>query len=258
MCPHCRQAYYGTGERGHLVPQRFTCVRCAHEIDEAEMVLLPTAGVSESQTVAGIVPWRERAKRGRLWAFFATIGLASFLPHRLGRSYGNRVNWPEAAVFALVASTVYTLGSIGWCGGLYAFVESSRLGIQGSGVDYVMIAWSGAKWVLIPMVVACVGLTAWALSAHAVLRLKNPKPPALAETAECFAYAWGAAFLTAVPCVGIQISPLAIVWVAVSAMVQMTVRFGVSSGRAVWAGLALPLVVVAVLTGWIGWRLLRG
>lgn len=30
-CPHCNQSYYGTGEKGHLVPIEFECVS-SHQI----------------------------------------------------------------------------------------------------------------------------------------------------------------------------------------------------------------------------------
>ncbi len=46
-CPHCNQAYYGTGPKGHLVPEEFDCVRCSRRIGMDEMALLPAEGVDE-------------------------------------------------------------------------------------------------------------------------------------------------------------------------------------------------------------------
>ena len=40
-CPHCNQAYYGTSEKGHLVPSEFDCVTCGRHLTMDEMVLLP-------------------------------------------------------------------------------------------------------------------------------------------------------------------------------------------------------------------------
>ena len=46
-CPHCEQAYYGTGANGHISPRTFACVSCAKVIDMDEMVLLPAEGVKD-------------------------------------------------------------------------------------------------------------------------------------------------------------------------------------------------------------------
>src|SRR5437870_10981399 len=68
-CPHCDQTYYGTGERGHLVPSSFVCVNCARPIAMDEMVLRPAEGVSEQQTQTDRMPWLERAQRGWIKAW---------------------------------------------------------------------------------------------------------------------------------------------------------------------------------------------
>lgn len=252
MCPHCRQAYYGTGEKGHLVPQRFLCVKCGTEVDEAEMVLLPTVGVSDSQTVGGVVAWRERAKRGKLSAFFVTIGQAAFSPHRLARFCGETVNWVEAWVFGGVAIVCYALLSVGWCGGLMAFSSTMRLGMQSTFSDIVSAVAQAAGWLAAPVVAAAVLTVLWAGSAHVVLNVWNAKGAPFRRTLECFGYAWGAGFLMAVPCFGLHLSPVALVWVTVSAIIQMQVRHGVSVSRAVWAGLLLPLLVASVFALWVG------
>ena len=44
-CPHCSQSYYGTGQRGHLVPVEFDCAACGRHIHMDDMALLPTEGV---------------------------------------------------------------------------------------------------------------------------------------------------------------------------------------------------------------------
>ncbi len=31
-CPHCGQAYYGTGPQGHLEPASFVCAKCGNAI----------------------------------------------------------------------------------------------------------------------------------------------------------------------------------------------------------------------------------
>ena len=49
-CPHCDQAYYGTGPKGHLEPDRFDCVQCGKSITMDEMLLLPVEGLQGYQT----------------------------------------------------------------------------------------------------------------------------------------------------------------------------------------------------------------
>jgi predicted RNA-binding Zn-ribbon protein involved in translation (DUF1610 family) len=61
-CPHCAQAYFGTSEKGHLVPREFNCVKCGQRVQMNEMVLRPAAGVKEEQTKPNPMPWLERKK----------------------------------------------------------------------------------------------------------------------------------------------------------------------------------------------------
>lgn len=254
MCPHCRQPYYGTGEKGHLVPRHFTCVKCAREVDEAEMVMLPTSGVSEVQTVGGVVAWREREKRGRVVSFFKGIGQSAFVPHRLARYCGQAAYPLDACWFGLLVASLGLLCGVGWCGVLFAFSQGSRLGMQGNLNDLVDLAWSGSKVTLVPLAVAAVLTAIWVCAAQFVLTARNPNASkvSFARTAECFGYAWGASFLLGVPIAGIFLSPLAVVWVAISAIIQLHIRHEVSSSRALWAVLALPLVLVLCFAGWVG------
>ncbi len=82
-CPHCNQSYYGTGEKGHLVPIELECVSCHRHIHMDEMVLLPTEGIEEEQTKVDTMPWLERDKRGAVRAWFASVRMALVTPGRL-------------------------------------------------------------------------------------------------------------------------------------------------------------------------------
>lgn len=252
MCPHCRQPYYGTGENGHLVPRRFTCVKCAHEVDESEMVMLPTSGVTEVQTVGGVVAWREREKRGRVVSFFKGIGQAAFVPHRLARYCGHAAYPLDACWFGLLVVLATVMCGIGWLGVFISLMEGSRLGMQGNMTDLADLAWRGALWLVIPVVSIVILGAAWVGSAQLVLSVGNRRRMDPAKTVECFGYAWGACFLMAVPCLGMYMIPFALIWVAVSAVVQLCVRHEVGASRAVWAVLALPLVFIVGVAAWIG------
>ena len=65
-CPHCHQSYYGTGQKGLLVPSRFHCVSCARLVDLDEMVVLPREGVPESVSIPDRMPWLERHRIKKL------------------------------------------------------------------------------------------------------------------------------------------------------------------------------------------------
>ncbi|MFT3687151.1 MAG: hypothetical protein QM783_19880 [Phycisphaerales bacterium] len=250
MCPHCRQDYYGTGQGGHLLPNAFVCVKCGVPVREAQMIVLPTAGVSEVQTVGGAAAWREK-KRNLFYRFFVTIGQVSFAPHRFARYCGEEARPAEAWVFAGVSVLFCWLMGFGWCGALQFFFGSARLGRQATGIDLAMLAWSMVLWIVLPLAGVLVGTAVWAMSAHAVLAFKNPRPVPMAKTMELFGYSLGALFLAGVPIVGpFMLSPLAGAWVAVSAIIQMCVRQRVEAGRAVIACLALPAVVLVGLIGW--------
>ncbi|MBT8486072.1 MAG: hypothetical protein KJO43_10865, partial [Phycisphaerae bacterium] len=85
-CPHCDQSYYGTDGRGHLVPSAFACVSCGRDVEMDAMVLRPAEGVAEAQTRVDDHPWLERANRGVMRGWFATIGRAMVAPGRLMRA----------------------------------------------------------------------------------------------------------------------------------------------------------------------------
>jgi len=246
MCPHCRQAYYGTGERGHLEPRTFTCVKCATVIDESEMVLLPTAGVSEVQTRGGEAAWRERAKRGRFVSFFRAIGQSAFVPSRLAHYCGETASPGEAVWFGVLVSVVASLLCVGWIGVLVAFMQGSRLGMQGGGEDVLTLLLQGLLWIVVPAVSIVLAGALWMGAAQVVLALGSGERVEFAKTAECFGYAFGASFLMAVPCIGMYMVPFAAVWVAVSAIVQLTVRHRVHAGRVVLAVLGPPCALLAV------------
>ena len=84
-CPHCNQSYYGTGEKGRIVPRAFDCVTCEQRIDLDEMVLLPSVGLEEHQTRAERVPWLERRRLGVVKAWFSTVRGSMTHPTRMIR-----------------------------------------------------------------------------------------------------------------------------------------------------------------------------
>ena len=112
-CPHCNQSYYGTGEKGHLVPPEFDCVSCRRHIHMDEMIVLPTEGVEEEQTKVDTMPWLERKGKGVLRAWFSTVGKALVAPGRLIGSVPNDSSVGSAVWFAMLSNAlVYLVGLI--------------------------------------------------------------------------------------------------------------------------------------------------
>jgi hypothetical protein len=146
---------------------------------------------------------------------------------------------------------VTVMCGIGWLGVFISLMEGSRLGMQGNMTDLVSLAWKGALWIVIPVVSIVILGALWIGSAQLILSVGNPRRMDPAKTAECFGYAWGACFLMAVPCFGFYMIPFALIWVAVSAVVQLCVRQEVGASRAVWAVLTLPLVFILGVAAWI-------
>ena len=69
-CPRCDHPYYGTGEKGHVEPASFACLKCAHPVHIDEMVLRPGLGVDDESTRLKRMPWLERKELGRIKAWF--------------------------------------------------------------------------------------------------------------------------------------------------------------------------------------------
>ena len=52
-CPHCDQQYYGTDEKGHLVPIHFNCVKCHNHISMNQTIVrMPLHTVVHHRTVS--------------------------------------------------------------------------------------------------------------------------------------------------------------------------------------------------------------
>lgn len=105
-CPHCNQPYFGTDQKGHLVPRAFDCVQCGRHIDMDQMVLRPGEGVREEQTQQDRNPWLERRKVGWWKGWIKTVGLSLGIPTRLMRATPHgRIG--EAWLFAVVSNLIY-------------------------------------------------------------------------------------------------------------------------------------------------------
>ena len=110
-CPSCSQPYYGTDDRGHLVPKSFDCVKCGHPVEMDETVLLPTEGVDEAKTQQDGLAW-ERPELGGWKRYWSTCGQALVLPHKLGAMLAQEGTPGRATRFFLWTQTLVIIGSV--------------------------------------------------------------------------------------------------------------------------------------------------
>jgi hypothetical protein len=243
-CPHCEQDYYGTGARGHLVPREFDCVRCGRHIDMDQMVLLPTEGISEAQTVTDTMPWMDKrpghgARSRPLRAFFATLFRAMFEPARLAKSMPAEPQAVRALVFAVISTTVPMVLSMGL---LVFFMMMMPFGMGGLGMIGAL-----AGTVLGWLVVLAVLLLLWIVSAHAVLRLTGPVAGDISRTLEPLCYSTAANVIGAVPCVGFYFAWVGWIWAGVTSTIMLGRRQSVSGLRAAAAVFTFPVILLFVV-----------
>jgi hypothetical protein len=236
-CPHCNQDYYGTGTKGHLVPSEFTCVRCHHNIRMDDMVLLPTEGVQEEQTVTDVMPWLDsrpgQGARGRpLSSYFVTTFRVLFEPGRLARAMPAEPALGRAIVYAAICSFLPPL--VGASGMLLfaAFVPGGVMVLAG-----MMGLLLGAT------AMAGVLLALWIASAHAVLRLTGPTQGSIARTAEPLCYGTAGNLLSGIPCIGIYFGWIGWIWGGVAASIMLAQRQRVGGGRAALAVFTFPVLL---------------
>jgi hypothetical protein len=239
-CPHCEQAYYGTGDRGHLSPRTFACVSCGRRVDMDDMVLLPTEGVCEEQTKVELNPWLERDKRGFFRAWLSTTLKALGTPNRLMEATPDNAPTMPAAWYALITNGLYV------CTGLLlpiaAFVLIAMFGAGGGGGPVGMI---GGLSVFYLGVVAAVliGAFLWAAVTHFILVSTGPVAAGIGRTTQCMLYSSAAMLILAVPCLGFYFSFISGIWWAVAATIMVLAAQRVETWRAIVAVIA-PLVLL--------------
>ncbi len=244
-CPHCGQSYYGTGERGHLVPIEFDCVGCGRHIHMDEMVLFPTEGVEEGQTKIENAPWLERAERGRVRAWFSTVGMALVRPGRLMEMLPEENATGQAILFGLI-TTVLLMASM--TGPYLLLLLGFSVGAAGWGeiVGFVI-----AVTAFLALVLALMFL--WGLIIHALLRITGETAGGLGHTYQAVFYGSGANVGCALPCMGMYVGWI---WYVISTVIMVKWRQRVSGLRAAFAVITFPLLLIAAVGGFYAWLFL--
>ena len=257
-CPHCDSVYYGTSDKGHLVPIEFECTGCQRRVHMDQMILLPTAGVEEDRTKVDHVPWLERRERGFFRAWLATIGMALVQPGRLMRALPDTRSAPAAWWFAILTNTPSLLLGVGFLIVVPVIIALSAGG--GTAPTSILLT------VLVPLAITVAGaagltlvvISLWGLVTHALLRMTGTTDGPLRRTYEALCYSTGANVGTAVPCLGFYFGWL---WWVVSAVIMVKAAQKVSGWRAALAVLVLPatsIVIVGGLYAWLMYSVMSG
>ena len=240
-CPHCEQPYYGTGEKGHLVPARFECIKCGREVHMDDMTVRPAPGITEEHTRPGVAPWLERRKRGAIRALLATVGMSLVKPAHLIRGVPDRAPVGEALVFACIVNLICVVVAVGvpLAGALIGF--GGWAGGGGFSIAIMSTLWLYA----IPALGLFAAFVFWPMITHLVLRLTGGSRCGLDRTFHALSYSAGANVLIAIPCFGIYVGWI---WWIISACLMLRAGQRVHGGRATLAVLTLPLLI-ALVTG---------
>jgi hypothetical protein len=245
-CPHCDQAYYGTGEKGHLVPDEFNCVKCGARLGMDDMVLRPAQGVQEEQTKVERMPWLERSDRGMIKAWFATVGQALVQPMPLMRALPDHAPAGAAWTFALITTLVIgVINTIPRAGIVFMFFVP---GMTGGGprpptrmLSVIFIVPAVLMFIMPPLAVAIGGLIV-----HGLLRVTGPTAAPIGRTWQALCYSVGANIGSAVPCVGHYFGWI---WWTVSAALMVKQAQMVSGLR---ASIAVSIAAIVGIASWVG------
>lgn len=237
-CPHCAQEYYGTGEKGHLVPREFDCVSCGRRIDMDQMLLRPAEEVPEEHTAVEYNPWTQRARLGRFKAWYQTCVKAMIAPDALIRNTPADSPLKDAVTFALL-----TQGAVVIFGPMVFMLLPIGMMVFLGGVGVMSLM----ALILIPLVfmLTMLSLLFWAACTHAALRMMGAAEP-FPRTLLVICYSGGANALAAIPCVNFITSQVSSIWWLISAILMLRESHRVSGGRAALAVLAAPVFIAIV------------
>ena len=239
-CPLCRQAYYGTSNRGHLVPESFDCVACGKAITMDQMVLLPAIGVAESITRAELMPWIERAKIGRFVAWFLTLSKAISNPQRLIEITPRERPGSEAFLYAMSNLILFFFLNFSWLilprMLVSTFLPGSTLATMGGSTSIVF-----GLAIMFCIVIGFLMLQS--AVAHLVISVTGGSDQPQSRTLQCIAYSSGTSVLAAIPCVGVIGMPLFLIWWIVASAMMIRTAHRVSAIRAAFAASLLPLLL---------------
>jgi hypothetical protein len=249
-CPHCKTAYAGTSESGHLVPAEFTCIGCNQPIAMDQMVATPAPGVPEDETLAFPNPWIDRRRLGRPRAFFRAAVEIIIEPARFMRSIVEQNPAPGSVSDAARFAGVVAIGYLS-VAAAFAILAALILGFAGAGrgasvtVATVLPIVFGVGFAVAlflgPFVQAALG--------HGFLRLVGAGSGGFGRTFQALLYTSATSLLLAVPTAIIPMAGFVLLaWQCYAVTLMLREAHGTTNGRAfagTFGAIFFPVFVAA-------------
>jgi hypothetical protein len=216
-----------------------------------EMVLLPTEGVAEAVTRPDTNPWLDTEGRW-IGRWMRTVGMALFSPVRLMKGTPVGASTAKAVRFC----TLTSLGIVVLGGAVAVAMFALPMMARGTAGTGVFVAITGLAWGVLVLFLAVSAIVivalVWGLLAHALLRLTGPTHAGPARTVQAFLYASAGNAPTAVPCVGVYLMPLGLLWWWGSAAAMLVEGQKVRAWRAIVASSVVPVLSLILIVATAG------
>lgn len=234
-CPHCSQAYYGTSEKGQLVPSAFGCVSCGRHVTTDEMLLLPADALGKREPTKSTNPWLDGTRKGS-GKWLSAIGASLGQPGRM----------------------LEATPAIGSSGKAMSFAVSNFIiaGLLGLTCATVVLFTGGGADVLVFMALAsligpAVYMFAWTAITHVLLRfLGQSSEDGISRTFQAIAFSSGGWVLSLIPCFGALVGFVA--W-SICAPIAVRAAHKAAGWPATLATLAFPFLVALGVAGFYVW-----
>ena len=251
LCPHCDHAYAGTDQSGLPTPRVFVCVNCQQEISLSNMRALPAPGTDGSDAMQDQHPWFHRGRVGRFRAFRQTTRESLLRPSALAASLPAKIALKDALLYSVLCGSTAVVGCVAAPIILMMILEGRALVLE------VVLQCGIALAVTIGVAIAFqLVLVLWGIAAHALLKATGPVGRSWRTTTCALLYSSAPLLFAALPCCGVYVSALSLLWMMITAIVAVVASQRVSGGRAAFAVLTPALTLLGSLVALIIWVVL--
>jgi hypothetical protein len=191
------------------------------------------------------LPWLARRNRGWFSAFFATIGLALIGPYRLMRGLPADSPAGDAWKFAILSVVPASIVSLFCPSSPFCFFGIFGAGALGAILPNAPPAIGIALAIVGVLCTPFVYMLMWGWTVRAILHLTGRSDQAGGRVMQALCYSSGAYILSAIPCAG----GIGYIWWLVSAVLTVKEGQKIGGGRAAFAVLTFPLLVLGALIG---------
>lgn len=242
-CPHCDHGIEGSGLKGLPPDHVQQCSSCGRAVDANLFIVRPIGGVL-SNSSGGTLPLHR--KTGNWFTnYFATIWLVMLNPTNvITRVPIHEPLW-HAWKFFLTTFFVTILIALIPSVGFIAFSRLSTPNFFGLGEILLVVLFYLFGGVILISIYAIF----WALLTHVLLQMTGGSTFTLRRTMQSILYGGGSSITSAVPCIG---SLMGLIWWLVSAINMVMKGQRVGGGRATFATMSGPILVLTCVCGSYG------